>query len=174
MNLSKLNIEQLVKLRTNLILEGKDISDINLLIDRKEAEYINYIFEDGATGGPAGSAGAASIGIGGGGVAFSNASTSGMGDVISSQPSNNTGVTTEPGYTNGGGKTGSGDVSSNLRRKVDNRKGTSKRRKNKILAGLKSALSNRQDFTAGQGKDRPKRVMNFDNFTKDQTNVVKK
>ena len=173
MNLSKLNIEELVKIRTSLILEGKDVSNINTLIDKKEAEYINYIFEDGATGGPAGSSGASSIGVGGGGVAFGNASISGMGDVISSQPSSNAGVTTEPGYTNGGGKTGSGDVSS-FRRKVDNRRGTSKRRKNKILAGLKSALSSRQDFTAGQAKDKPKRVMNFDNFTKDQTNVVKK
>jgi len=100
---------------------------------------------------------------------------------VAAQPSNNTGVTTEPGYTAGGGKTGSGDISMPYnaggtkmfqKAPVDNRRGTNKGRKNKVLAGLKSVFANRQDFTAGQAKDKPKRVMNFDSFSKDELNKV--
>jgi hypothetical protein len=46
MNLSELNIEELVEKRTRLILEGKSTSDINLLIDKKEQEYILSVVED--------------------------------------------------------------------------------------------------------------------------------
>jgi hypothetical protein len=181
MEITNLNIEELVELRTKMILEGKDVSQINFLIDCKESEYLNYLFEDGATGGPSGAAGAASIGMGGGGVAYGNAAIGGMGAVVAAQPSNNAGVTTEPGYSAGGGKTGSGDIGVPYnaggtkvfqKMPVDNRKGSNKRRKNKILAGLKSVFANRQDFTSGQGKDKPKRVMNFDNFTKDELSKV--
>lgn len=181
--MKNLNIEQLVELRTRMILENKDTFKINQLIDSKESEYISYLFEDSATGGPSGAAGAASIGMGGGGVAYGNAAIGGMGAVVSAQPSNNAGVTTEPGYTAGGGKTGSGDIGvpynangTKVFQKVpvDNRKGSSKRRKNKMLAGLKSVFANRQDFTAGQGKDKPKRVMNFDDFAKGEMNKVTK
>ena len=38
MNIDDLNIEQLVEIRTKMILEGADTTDINFLID------INYIF----------------------------------------------------------------------------------------------------------------------------------
>jgi hypothetical protein len=119
--------------------------------------------------------------MGGGGVAYSNAATGGMGAVVAAQPSTNTGVTTEPGYSSGGGKTGSGDVSvpyntggTKVFQKVpiDNRKGSNKRRKNKILAGLKSVFSNRQDFTAGQGKEKPSKLMSFDSFSKEELNKV--
>jgi hypothetical protein len=177
MKFENLNIEELVELRTSMILEGKDVTSLSFLIDCKESEYLSSLFEDG----PGGAAAAASIGMGGGGVAYSNAAIGGMGGVVAAQPSNNTGVTTEPGYTAGGGKTGSGDISipynaggTKMFQKapVDNRRGTNKRRKNKVLAGLKSVFANRQDFTAGQGKDKPKRVMNFDSFSKDELNKV--
>lgn len=46
MNLSQLNIEQLVELRTKLILEGKSVKDINFIIDEKEKEYASYLVED--------------------------------------------------------------------------------------------------------------------------------
>ena len=178
MKIEKLNIEQLAELRTSMLLENKDVSDINFLIDIKESEYLNTLFEDG----PGGAAAAASTGIGGGGVAYSNAATGGIGGVVAAQPSNNTGVTTEPGYTAGGGKTGTdisipynaGGTKMFQKAPVDNRRGTNKRRKNKVLAGLKSVFANRQDFTAGQGKDKPKRVMNFDSFSKDELSKVTK
>jgi hypothetical protein len=175
-------LEQLVQLRTKMILEKKDINSINLLIESKELEYSEYIKEDGATGGPSGSVNAASVGYGGGGVAYANAATGGMGAVTAAQPANTAGVTTEPGYTAGGGKTGTdisipynaGGTKMFQKAPVDNRRGTNKRRKNKVLAGLKSVFANRQDFTAGQAKDKPKRVMNFDSFSKDELSKVTK
>lgn len=168
MELNKLNINELINLRANMILERKDISEISDLIELKE------INEDGDGG----------IGMSGGGVAYANASIGGMGDVVSSQPSSYAGVTTEPGYTSGGGTVGSGDVSipynsgSNKKMfqksKLDDRHGTSKRRKNKILRGLKDVFSKRQDFTAGQGAVKGKKVMNFNDFNKDDMNKVTK
>ena len=134
-------LEQLVQLRTKMILEKKDINSINLLIESKELEYSEYIKEDGATGGPSGSVNAASVGYGGGGVAYANAATGGMGAVTAAQPANTAGVTTEPGYTAGGGKTGSdigvpynaGGTKVFQKVPADNRTGASsnRRRKNK-------------------------------------------
>jgi hypothetical protein len=42
-----------------------------------------------------------------------------------------------------------------------------------MLNNLKSIVS-RQDFTAGQGSDKPKRLMSFDSFSKDELNKVTK
>ena len=181
-----MKLDQLISLRTNLILEGSDINEVNSLILEREYQYSKSIIEDvSAAGGPGGAAAAASIGVGGGGVGYANAAIGGMGAVVSAQPSTNVGVTTEPGYSSGGGKVGSGDISVPYnpggRKKVfqkipapDNRKGSSKRRKNKVLANLKSIFANKQDFTAGQGESKPKRVMNFDSFSKDELNKVTK
>jgi hypothetical protein len=92
------------------------------------------------------------------------------------------GVTTEPGYSAGGGSVGSGDISVPYnpggRKKVfqkipvDNRKGTNKRRKNKMIQGLKNIFSQKQDYTAGQGGSKPSKIMNFDKFSKDDLNKV--
>jgi hypothetical protein len=183
MKYSNLNLDELYHLRTQMVMNNEDSSELNFLIDCGESEYYLSLFEDtSATGGPAGSSGAASIGIGGGGVAYGNAAFGGMGAVTAAQPSNNAGVTSDPAYTAGGGKIGSGDVSvpynagpnkSFQKIPVDNRKGNSKRRKNKMLSNLKSLVS-RQDFTAGQGSDKPKRLMSFDSFSKDELNKVTK
>jgi hypothetical protein len=170
MDLTKLNIVELVKLRTKLLLEGKDTSELNILIDNKESEYIKLINEEEDDAGSVGSIG---VSLNGGG----------MGPVISSQPSNYAGVACEPGYSDGGGTIGSGDVSAPYHlnghktfQKVplDNRKGNSKRRKNKILSGLKNTIANRKDFLSGQDKDRPKKVMNFNDFNKEDINKVTK
>jgi len=193
----KYTLEKLFQIRENLILEGKGINKINRMIEEAESEYIDSLFEDvSATGGPAGAAGAASIGISGMGVAYGNATTAGMGPVTPSQPSSYAGVTTEPGYSAGGGKSGSGDVSipynatissKDSPKKIISQKGDSlnkgkkDRRKGKILAGLKQALKSRKDFTAGQGgvpkysassQPREPKVMNFDDFAKNQINKV--
>ncbi len=177
-----LNLEELFTLRSNMLLEGKDISDISNMILEREQDYVNYLNEDTATGGPSGAAGAATVGYGGGGVGYANASIGGMGAVVSPQPSMFAGVTTEPGYSAGGGSVGSGDISVPYnpggRKKVfqkisaDNRKGTNKRRKNKIIQGLKNIFSQKQDYTAGQGGSKPSKIMNFDKFSKDDLNKV--
>lgn len=193
----KFKLEELFQIRENLILEGKSITKINTIIEEAESDYINSIFEDvSATGGPAGAAGAASIGISGMGVAYGNATTAGMGPVSSPQPSSYAGVTTDPGYSAGGGKIGSGDVSIPYSATISSKdspkkiisqkgdplnKGKKDRRKSKVVAGLKQALKSRKDFTAGQGgvpkystPTQPKepRVMNFDDFAKNQMNKV--
>ena len=183
MKYTNLNLDELHQLRSKMIMDNQDTSELNFLIDCGESEYYFSLFEDtSATGGPAGSAGAASIGIGGGGVAYGNAAFGGMGSVTAAQPSNNSGVTSDPSYMAGGGKIGSGDVSipynagpnkAFQKIPVDNRKGDSKRRKNKMLSNLKSLIS-RQDFTAGQGSGKPKRLMDFDSFSKDDLNKVTK
>lgn len=183
--MNNMNMEELVQLRTKMILEGRDVTDINFLIDSKEEEYLDHIFEGtSGTGGPSGAAGSATTGMGGGGVAYGTAAVSGMGAVISPQPSSNAGQTISPGYEQGGGKTGSGDIGvpyntggTKVFQKVpvDNRRGNSKRRKNKMLAGLKGMFAKRQDFTAGQG-EQPKspKIMNFQNFKKDDLMKIKK
>jgi len=179
-----LSILELFELRSKMLLEGKDTSDISDLILERETQYLNYINEDTATGGPSGAAGAATVGYGGNGVGYANASIGGMGSVVSPQPSMFAGVTTEPGYSSGGGKEGSGDVSVPYnpggRKKVfqkiavDNRKGSNKRRKNKMIQGLKNIFSQKQDYTSGQGKSKSGKIMNFDSFSKDDLNKVTK
>jgi hypothetical protein len=181
MNLDNLNIEQLVEIRTKMVLEGKDTSDINFLIDIKESEYFNSIFEDSGTGGPGGAAAAASIGTGGGGVAYANGQVAGMGPIVSSQPSSNAGVTLDPAYGKGGGKSGSGDIgvpynaggTKVFQKEPVDMKGSRKRRKNKMLASLKGVFANKQDWTAAQAKPAGK-IMNFDNFAKTKFNKVTK
>jgi len=182
MKISNLSLEDLFKLRSDMILENKNVDEINKIIFLKEIDYVKFINEDTATGGPSGAVGAGSVGYGGNGVAYTNATTAGMGSVVSPQPSMFAGVTTEPGYSQGGGSVGSGDVSVPYnpggRKKVfqkvpvDNRKGTNKRRKNKMIQGLKNIFSQKQDYTAGQGNSKPSKIMNFDNFSKEDLNKV--
>jgi hypothetical protein len=64
-----------------------------------------------ATGGPAGSVGSSSIGVGSMGVSMTNATTAGMGPVQSSQPSSIPGALNGQAWISGGGKDGSGDIS---------------------------------------------------------------
>lgn len=53
--------------------------------------------------------------------------------------------------------------------------GKKSREKKLDMKTLKSMFSKRQDYTAGEGEvEKPSKVMNFDNFTKDDINIVKK
>lgn len=181
MKYQNLSLSEVSEIKTELLREGIYTPKLDHLMDFHESELVEFLLED--TGGPSGAAGAATIGIGGGGVAYANASNGGMGQVVSSQASTSAGVTTEPGYSLTGGKIGSGDVGfayntggTKMFQKipVDNRKGTNRRRKNKMLAQLKGAILKRNDFTAGQGIDKPKRLMNFDTYSKDELSKVTK
>jgi hypothetical protein len=185
MNIYKLSLPQLFELRGQMISEGLDIDPISNLIQKREKEYVDHIYEDvSGAGGPGGAAAAASIGMGGGGVGYANAATGGMGAVTAAQPSIYAGSTMEPGFSAGGGRTGSGDVSvpyntggNKVFQKIaapDNRKGSNKRRKNKILKGLKNIFSQKQDYTSGEGKVKKQNVMNFNQFSKDQFSKVTK
>lgn len=46
MKLNQLTIEELVELRTQMILEKKSTKQINQIIDKKEQEYSKYLLED--------------------------------------------------------------------------------------------------------------------------------
>lgn len=179
---SDLSLEQLFELRGKMMFEGLNVDILSDLISKREIEYIDSILEDG----PGGAAAAASIGIGGGGVGYASANIGGMGPVSSPQPSVYAGSTTEPAFSMGGGKVGSGDIGvpynpggrkktfQKISAPLSDRKGTNKRRKNKILKGLKDIFANKQDFTANQGGVKKSNIMNFDKFAKDQISKVTK
>lgn len=180
MKLENLSIEELFDIRSKMFRDKQDISKISDIILEKERNYIdNVLNEDTATGGPSGAVASSNVGYGGSGVALANASIGGMGPVVSAQPSQFAGVTTEPGYTLGGGKVGSGDVSvpynpgggKKLSQKISaNLRGTNKRRRGKLMGSLKNVFSKKQDFTGVQSK--PKKIMSFDNFNKEELNKV--
>lgn len=182
MQISNKSLPELFELREQFLREGLSIDKITEIILTKEQEYVNSILEDG----PGGAAAAASTGVGGGGVGYANASIGGMGAVISSQPSQNAGATLDPNFSSGGGRVGSGDISvaynpggrkkvfQKLPAKLDNRRGSSKRRRNKMIQGLKNILSQRQDYTSGEGEVKKGNIMNFNKFSAEQVNKVTK
>jgi hypothetical protein len=152
---------------------SSDIKLVKKLIDKKERIFENT----SATGGPAGSAGAASVGFGGGGVSLANATTAGAGPVVSSQPSSIPGALNGVNWINGGGKEGS-DISvpynpsganrmfqkmpipSGMRRKREGDPNViTKKSRNKLIdmKALKDMLASKKS----SGK-----IMNFNDFEK--------
>jgi hypothetical protein len=182
MNIEQMSLEQLCELRGHLLSEGLNVDLLSEMIIYKEKSYVDSILEDG----PGGAAAAASIGVGGGGVGYANASIGGMGAVVSAQPSTFAGSTTGTAFTAGGGTVGSGDVSvpynpggrkkvfQKLAAPLSDRRGTNKRRKNKILRGLKDIFSRKQDYTSNQGGVKKSKVMSFDQFDKEKITQVTK
>lgn len=149
-------------------------------------DYELFLVEDtSATGGPAGALTGGGA-VSSGGVAYSNASMSGMGPVISAQPSSFTGSTTGNAYKAGGGSDGSGDIGFPfpasggkfpyqkvpMGKSHGPRTGKKSRQKRLDIKALKSTFSKKQDFTHGQTKG--KRIMSFDDFDKDKINKVTK
>ena len=49
-----------------------------------------------------------------------------------------------------------------------------KQEKTAVIEELKDVFAKRQDFTAGQAKNGEKKVMNFDDFQKNDINKIKK
>ena len=153
--------------------QQSDIDIVKNLISKKES-----ILEDtSATGGPAGSVGASSVGYGGGGVSLANATTAGMGPVQASQPSSIPGALNGVNWINGGGKEGS-DISvpynpsganrmfqkmpipSGMRKKKEGDPNVitkKSRHKSLDMKALKDMLSNKK----ASGK-----IMNFNDFEK--------
>ncbi len=105
--------------------------------------------------------------------------SSGMGAVVSSQPSGFAGTTLGPNWASGGGTDGSGDISVPYNPSGSNRlfqrlknhgpRDAKRLRRKKSLKYLKNLFSKKQDFTANQGK-----VMNYNNFEKDDMMKIKK
>lgn len=186
MKSNKSTLEKLYSKRQDLILEGKNIDEINCLIREEEINYNEYLKENvSATGGPSGAV--TSGGIGSSGVALGNASITGMGNPSSPQPSSFAGVTTEPGYSAGGGFSGNtishpynaGPKRTFIKTGVDDRTGRKNRRnirQEKELTKLRAAMkSKKQDYTAGEGgapkfsaQKKSSKIVSFDNFMKDK------
>lgn len=143
--------------------------------NKKHMEYLNNysefeMNETSATGGPP---------------------SSGMGAVVSAQPSGLAGATIGTNWASGGGTSGSGDVSipynpsgsNRMQQKIPvmgknhgARTGKKSREKKLDIKALKDALAKRKDFTAGQGEREPgkKKVMDFNDFMKNDYTTIKK
>jgi hypothetical protein len=124
--------------------------------------------------------------------ATGGSSVGGMGAVVSAQPSGLAGTTIGPGWASGGGTTGSGDISvpynpsganrvfqklpAPMGKNHGPRTGKKSRQKRLDLKALKDVFSKRQDFTSGEGESKPKgkRVMDFNDFFRNDFTTIKK
>jgi hypothetical protein len=84
----------------------------------------------------------------------------GMGDVVASQPSTNIGTTMGSDFYNGGGTTGSGDITNPFNKKPY-QKGKTKR----ATARFAKIFKKQQDYTMGQSK-KSKTLKKFSDFIK--------
>ena len=169
--MKNLNLIELYKIKKRIINEG--MSDDSLMDEVLEAiKYKEYmILED-------------TSGTGG-------APSTGMGAVISGQPSGLAGATIGTSWASGGGTVGSGDVSipynpsgaNRMQQKVPvmgmghgARTGKKTRKKRLDMKALKDVFAKRQDFSNGEGdvKKGEKKVMNFSDFAKSDINTIKK
>lgn len=144
--------------------------------------------EDGtsATGGPSGAVAGASIGVGSIGTSVAG-TPAGMGPVVSAQPSTLAGSTIGSDWSDHGGTVGSGDISNPLNMGPNKmyqktpagemgkshgaRTGKKTREKKIDFKALKNVFAQKQDFTVTKGS---KKVMNFNDFQKQDLNKVTK
>jgi hypothetical protein len=163
---------ELYQIKWRIINEGLQDDDIYFdiveMINQKESELLE---DTSATGGP---------------------SVGGMGAVVSAQPSGLAGTTIGTSWASGGGTTGSGDVSVPYNPSGTNRvfqkmpvpmgkehgprTGKKSRKKRLDMKTLKNIFSKRQDFTSGteQGIKGKGKVLNFNNFLKNDFTTIKK
>lgn len=115
--------------------------------------------------------------------------TGGMGAVVSAQPSGLAGATIGTNWASGGGTEGSGDVSvpynpggsNRMQQKIPvmgrnhgGRTGKKSRKKRLDMKALKDVFARRQDYTSGEGEPRKSKVMNFNDFFKNDFTTIKK
>jgi hypothetical protein len=170
-----MNLIELYKIKHKLTKEGNiDNEYYQEILESIKVEESNLLEDTSATGGPAVS--------------------SGMGAVVSSQPSGLAGATIGTNWASGGGTTGSGDVSIPYNPSGANRvfqkiaaqgqnhgarTGKKSRVKKLDIKALKDIFAKRQDFTAGEGEREQGikgkgKVMNFNNFLKNDFTTIKK
>jgi hypothetical protein len=168
------SLVELYGIRKRLIKEGYDDNDLlELVIETIKTKEKSLLEDTSATGGP-------SVGV--------------MGAVVSAQPSGLAGSTIGTNWASGGGTVGSGDVSIPYNPSGSNRvsqkeplamgkdhgprTGKKSRVKKLDLKALKDVFAKRQDFTAGEGEreqgTKGGKVMNFNNFLKNDFNTIKK
>ena len=170
-----MNLVELYKIKHKLTKEGNiDNEYYQEILESIKVEESKILEDTSATGGPAVS--------------------SGMGAVVSAQPSGLAGATIGTNWASGGGTTGSGDVSIPYNPSGANRvfqkiaaqgqnhgarTGKKSRVKKLDLKALKDIFAKRQDFTAGEGEREQGikgkgKVMNFNNFLKNDFTTIKK
>ncbi len=162
-----MNLQQLYLIKESMEKENLNESSHYQKVCEKIDKLQNLLEDTSATGGP---------------------SVGGMGAVVNSQPSGLAGATIGPNWATTGGRTGSGDVSVPYNPSGSNRvfqqmpmgkdhgprTGKKSRTKKLDLKALKDVFAKRQDFTSGQSKSGEKKVMNFNDFKKDDINKIKK
>lgn len=170
-----MNLIELYKTKNKLVKEGKTDNEYYLeILECIKSEELRILEDTSATGGPAVSGG--------------------MGAVVSAQPSGLAGATIGTNWASHGGTTGSGDVSvpynpsgaNRVFQKIaaqgqnhGSRTGKKSRVKKLDLKSLKDIFAKRQDFTAGEGEKEQGikgkgKVMNFNNFLKNDFTTIKK
>jgi hypothetical protein len=166
------SLMELWGIKRRLIAENYgDKELLNLVIETIKIKEQSLLEDTSATGGP---------------------SVGGMGAVVSAQPSGLAGTTIGPGWASGGGTTGSGDISvpynpsganrvfqklpAPMGKNHGPRTGKKSRQKRLDLKALKDVFSKRQDFTSGEGESKPKgkRVMDFNDFFRNDFTTIKK
>lgn len=117
--------------------------------------------------------------------------TGGMGAVVNAQPSGLAGQTIGTSWASGGGQAGSGDISvpynpggsNRMQQKIPvmgkshgGRTGKKSRKKRLDMKALKDVFARRQDYTSGEGerKERKRKVMDFNDFLKNDFTTIKK
>lgn len=163
----ELTLERLYDQYETMINENYSQKDLNWVIDLI-SEMENRIFEDTGS-------------VGSTGVALANATTAGMGGVISPQPSAFPGALNGTNWISGGGSEGSGDLSVPYNPSGKNRvfqklpmgkshgSRTGKKSRNKPM-NMKSL----QNILKKGKEDRPKKVLSFNDFEKSKMDVVTK
>lgn len=170
----KLSLQELYEIKEILIKEGLQNEELYKSII-KDIESNELLEDTSATGGAVVS--------------------SGMGAVVSAQPSGLAGATIGTNWASGGGTVGSGDVSVPYNPSGANRvfqkfpapqgkdhgarTGKKSRVKKLDLKALKDVFAKRQDFTAGESERDQSikgkgKVMDFNNFLKNDFNTIKK
>lgn len=165
--MNKFNILELYSLRSRMIKDNDYslITEINEAIKNKEAEILE---DTSATGGVA---------------------VGGMGAVVSAQPSGLAGQTIGPNWASGGGTTGSGDISvpynpsganrafqkleSPMGKNHGSRTGKKSRTKKLDLKALRTMMSKSKDFEPSNS-EKGKKVMNYNDFLKNDFTTIKK
>jgi hypothetical protein len=171
--MENLSLMELYQMKWRMIKENLKDDELMVEILSTIQNKENKLLEDtSATGGP-------SIG--------------GMGAVVSSQPSGLAGTTIGTNWASGGGTEGSGDVSIPYNPSGSNRvfqklpmgkdhgprTGKKSRVKKLDIKALKDIFAKRQDFTSGEGEREQGvkgkgKVLNFNNFLKNDFNTIKK
>ena len=165
-----MNLIELYKIKHKLTKEGNiDNEYYQKILESIKVEESKILEDTSATGGPAVS--------------------SGMGAVVSAQPSGLAGATIGTNWASGGGTTGSGDVSIPYNPSGANRvfqkiaaqgqnhgarTGKKSRVKKLDLKALKDIFAKRQEGEREQGIKGKGKVMNFNNFLKNDFTTIKK